>query len=242
MKHSLSECALSQSIGSQLEILGKNELMLGPKRVLIIDDHPICIDALKHAASQVSNELTMDACLSAQEAYACLPYQHYDALFLDLSLPDASGVEALAKVRAEQPNCAVAVVSANLDQNLVQKAMSLGCRGYIPKSLAFVDLVSAVTVVLHGGTYFSQEVLALLASDMATGKPDFHLSKAQTRVMRAVSKGLDNGTIAAELGIDIGTVKSHLSGIYKALGVRNRNAAILAFSAASETQMAKPAP
>ncbi|WFL76159.1 response regulator transcription factor [Altererythrobacter arenosus] len=204
--------------------------MAAKNRILIVDDHPICIDALEIAAHQAARDLVADHAATKAQMVARLRTVTYDAVFLDLALPDATGIAALQAARQTQPDTSIAIVSSSLDAPLVRDAMAAGAKAYLPKSLSLKELASAIAVVLHGGIYFPDHVLASLAPAVRNGtEASAKLSRMQLRVLEAAASGNSNKGISDELGIAVPTVKSHLSEIFRILEVSNRNEAILAF-------------
>ena len=198
-------------------------------RILIVDDHPVCVDAIALAARQAVDDLGIEDARSMGEMLECLRVKRFDAVFLDLTLPDATGIEALEEIRAAYPDCPVAVISANLDPHMVRETVGLGSRGYIPKSSSIDEIGRAVTVVLNGGVWFPDLSTLLVPADDTGPESVARLSKSQRRVLAAAADGLDNKSIGTKLGIALPTVKSHMSECFRILGVRNRSEAILAF-------------
>ena len=199
-------------------------------RILIVDDHPICIDALEVAARQAIAQVSVDHASSLAQMVARLLAHRYDAVFLDLALPDAQGTDVLKSARSVQPETAAAIVSSRLDASLVRAAMAEGARAFLPKSLPVKELSSAIAVVLHGGVYFPDHILATLAdANGAQDNPLSGLSKTQLRVLEVAATGLSNKAIGEQLGIALPTVKTHLSEVFRILNVKNRSEAILEF-------------
>lgn len=145
----------------------------------------------------------------------------FDALLLDLALKDCQGLANLAAVQALAPRLPVLVVSGNTAPDLPAKAAMLGARGFLNKTAPLSEMKSAIAVILEGGTWFPQREER---SENLTGR----LSPAQLRVMSELAQGKSNKLIAYSLGLTEPTIKSHLSAIYRALGVYNRSQALLA--------------
>jgi len=147
--------------------------------------------------------------------------ESFDALLLDLALKDCQGLANLAAVQAVAPRLPVLVVSGNAASDLPAKAAMLGARGFLNKTAPLAEMKSAIAVILEGGTWFPQR------EDQGE-RPIGRLSPAQLRVMSELAQGKSNKLIAYSLGLTEPTIKSHLSAIYRALGVHNRSQALLA--------------
>ena len=148
-------------------------------------------------------------------------------VMLDLMLPDAEGFSALLRLQQQLPSAGFVMVSARADRHSISMARAFGVSGYLSKSAPVETLVNAVGAVMRGEAVFPEEV----AADPVAA--DFHrriakLSAAQLRIMRSLIDGKLNKQIAGEMKITEGTVKQHVSAIFKKLDVHKRSQAILA--------------
>lgn len=199
--------------------------------VLIVDDHPLVGEALEVSIRRRYPDLDVGRVTSAAEAEA-FARRHVDRLrliLLDLMLPDADGFSALLRLQQIAPAGRIAIVSARTDAHTVSMARAFGVNGYLSKAQDVETLVNAVGALLNGEALFPTDAVA----DPAV--VDFHrrlatLSPAQLRVLRTLSEGISNKEIAADMHLTEGTVKQHVSAIFKKLGVSNRSQAILAAS------------
>lgn len=131
-----------------------------------------------------------------------------------------------------QPGLAIIIVSANEEPHVIRRAIDLGAAGYLPKSSGLTDLQSALLSVLEGERWIPallREPVARVApfskdADLAARLSS--LSAHQYRVLSLVAEGLLNKQIADRLGVQLRTVKAHMTRIMGRLGVRNRAQAI----------------
>ena len=134
---------------------------------------------------------------------------------------------------AAAPTTPVAVLSGEEDPNLIRATIEAGASGYIPKASSSEILVAALQLILAGGIYLPHKVLAGMEA-VTAGKGNSIeatkdlLSGRQTAVLLRAIQGQPNKVIAIDLGIAEGTVKTHLSAAFKALGVHNRTEAVFA--------------
>ena len=159
-----------------------------------------------------------------------------DLVLLDLSLPDAQGLTALDRVRERFPSVPLAVLSGNDDVHLIQAAYRQNISGFIIKNAKAEVLVSAVRLILSGGVYIPPELLTAamspaverkrVRSDRAREGNNSQLTPRQQEVLYLITKGCSNQEISESVGATIGTVKSHVVGILRALGVHSRTQAI----------------
>lgn len=200
------------------------------KRLLVADDHPLCVTALTMAAHAIDPAILVDRAGTLAETEACARAAAPDLVLLDLMLPDVQGFAGLALMRATLPGVPVAIVSSRDEEAVVRQAIALGARGYLSKASPLDQMIAAIRVLLAGGQWLPDGLLAAphgpAANDAATRVGS--LSVAQLRVLRAIADGRQNKQIAYDLQLAEPTVKSHLAAIFKKLGVANRTQAVLA--------------
>src|SRR3712207_5858534 len=147
-----------------------------------------------------------------------------DLCVLDLGLPDGSGVDLLAELRAAGWTTRV-VLSAADDPYSVRAAFVAGAQGYLLKSASPLVVADGVRLVLEGGVFADPSVASLLAAGLRGGPADSGVSELSAReieVLRLVSDGQSNKQIGDQLGLSALTVKSHLARIARKLGTGDR--------------------
>lgn len=211
-------------------------------RVLLIDDHEIVWNGTRRLLERLSRELDPAAdfvfeAVRDVEAACALAHDGFDLVLLDYHLPGLSGLEALQAVRSHFESVPVCMQSAEGDAARVTKVIEAGAAGFIPKSYHLDDMETALKLVLRHRIYLPAEfVLAQELSrdshpDGVTGDElvaflKTELSPRQRQVLALAARGLPTKLISRQLGIAEGTVKVHLSMVYRALGVRNRTDAL----------------
>lgn len=197
-------------------------------KVLSIEDHELFRDGLRQALTEMAPPVdVLEASLFEQGVATIREHEHELGLvLLDLNLPDGAGLEMLTKLREEFPLLPVAIVSGDSeDPSAMRRALDLGAVGFIPKSASRAVLVSALRLILAGGTYAPPEAL--------TAEPDRRVERVagltarQREVADLLTKGLTNKEIAGILGISADTVKNHVAAILDALEVTNRTEAVM---------------
>lgn len=198
--------------------------------ILIVDDHPLVGEAFELAIQGGYAHYDVGRVTSAAEAeaYARKHADRIKLVLLDLMLPDTTGFTAVLRMQQLLPDRPIAIVSARADAHSVAMARSFGVAGYLSKTMAFADMLIAIGPLLRGEKIFPADAPTASPASM-----DFHrklaaLSAAQLRVLTAVADGRLNKQIANDMGLTEGTVKQHMSAIFRKLGVNNRSQAILA--------------
>ncbi|MEP9403345.1 response regulator transcription factor [Sphingomonas sp. VNH70] len=201
--------------------------------ILVADDHPMCATALAMAARVVDPAVAIDSATTLAEAEGFARGARHDLILLDLMLPDVQGFAGLALLRAVRPEAPIAIVSGREDPAVIAQSIALGAAGFVPKSSPIDQMVAAIRTLLDGARWLPAGVdigahddrRVEVAQRMGT------LSIAQLRVLRAIANGHQNKQIAYDLQLAEPTVKSHLSAIFRKLGVSNRTQAVLALQA-----------
>jgi DNA-binding NarL/FixJ family response regulator len=188
---------------------------------------------LKFLLSDLDNSLYFSEAGSCDQAVELLADKEAQLILLDLNMPGTKGLGALQAVTAAAPTTPVAVLSGEEDPSLIRATIEAGASGYIPKASSSEILVAALQLILAGGVYLPHKVLAGMEA-VTAGKDNSIeatkdlLSGRQTAVLLRAIQGQPNKVIAIDLGIAEGTVKTHLSAAFKALGVHNRTEAVFA--------------
>jgi DNA-binding NarL/FixJ family response regulator len=195
-------------------------------RVLIADDHPLVRDALARTVAELDAQVqvqqagTLDGLLELARAGSA------DLALLDLNMPGMDGVAGLARVRAAAPSLPVVVASGQEDAATIRAVLAGGAVGFIPKSERPEVLLSALRLVLAGGTYVPARLVEVAAPGARIASAS-DLTPRQHDVLRLLLRGEPNKLIARELGLTEGTVKIHIAAILRALHVRNRTEAVV---------------
>lgn len=201
---------------------------------LIVDDHPLFVEALMLAVQPLLGRGQILSAGSLTDAARVLAGQRVGLVLLDLMLPDAGGVEGVARLRGLAAGARLAVVSGRADRVAISLVRAVGADGFISKSNPLALIQSQVQDVLAGKAVFPEEpTSAGVAAKIA------RLSPAQARVLAAAATGKLNKLIAADMNLSEATVKTHMSAILKRLGVHNRTQAILALAEASDPGSAR---
>ena len=215
-------------------------------RILMIDDHPLVLDALGAIVTMLAGIEGADRVATIGQALQMIAARPPYALHVvDMTLPDARDTQGIEQLRMMKPEVPVAVFTGNEDPMMVSAAFEAGARGYILKSAPADRILTGLRRVLNGGTYVPDELIDRLMATVdslraKTSGPiqdpddllaDMGLTHRQIDVLRLINKGMPNKLICRELNMAEGTVKSHLNQIYQQLGVHNRLQAILKIQA-----------
>jgi DNA-binding NarL/FixJ family response regulator len=203
-----------------------------PLRVLIADDHPLVLVAVRMMLEANEEIEVAGEARSAPEVLALVQRRNPDVVLLDLRMPGAEGGSLIAQLRDEHPAVKVVVLSASDDAASVRSALDAGACAYVLKSTKPVDIVSVLRDLRGGQTVFRPSSGALAASaPLANGAQEDPFTEAglterEVTILVAVASGSTTKAISAELWVSEHTVKFHLTNIYRKLGVANRSGAV----------------
>lgn len=190
----------------------------------------MCAAALRMAAHSVDPAMLVDGAGTLAQTEVLAREHKHALVLLDLMLPDMQGFAGLALLRSLRADIPIALVSSRDEPAVVRRAAALGARGFISKALPIDRMVSAIRVMLEGGQWFPDGMHGEAVADPTTDAAERlgSLSIAQLRVLRAIASGRSNKQIAYDLHLAEPTIKSHLSTIFKKMGVMNRTQAVIA--------------
>jgi two-component system NarL family response regulator len=189
-----------------------------PIRILVVDDHHVVRSGLA-ASLGLEDDLNVVAeAGSADEAVAQFRKHHPDVVLMDLRLPGANGTAATASLRREWPDARVLMFTTFDGEEDIYRAMQAGARGYLLKSAARGELLSAIRAIAAGERHLPPALAQRLAGRVAA--PD--VSEREREVLQLIARGKANKEIAAALGISEETVKRHASNLFVKMGVADR--------------------
>ncbi|MDP2808619.1 MAG: response regulator transcription factor [Rhodocyclaceae bacterium] len=201
-------------------------------KILVIEDHALVREGLLQALKVLEDEVET---LGAQDADVALKLlmsnEDVDLILLDLMLPGTSGMALLGVLRKRFPAIPVVILSALDDSDTVTRALRQGAAGFVPKSSSTDLMIDALHQVLAGEVYLPPRLReATSRGDNGRGKSvaeRYGLTTGQMRVLELLAQGKTNRQIADLLEVTEGTVKIHVSAIFKAMNVTNRSQALL---------------
>ncbi|MBA3995545.1 MAG: DNA-binding response regulator [Candidatus Accumulibacter sp. 66-26] len=206
-------------------------------KLLVVEDHALVREGLVQTLRQLENDVVIHEAADCDGAGALLERERdFDLVLLDLGLPGVDGLCCLGIFRQRYPAVPIVIVSAYDDAHTVNRALKNGASGFVPKAYSSDRLIAALREVLDGRIYTPEQMMPVnLGADLAHppigGEADpseFGLTERQSEVLALMTRGKSNRDIAEQLGLSEGTVKIHITAIFKALGVSSRTQALVA--------------
>ena len=191
-------------------------------RVLSVDDHPLLRQGIAAIIGSQPDMLLVAEANSGRDGIERFREHHPDVTLMDLRLPDMNGIDAMIAIRAEFPQARLIVLTTFEGDVEIQRALEVGARGYLLKSMPPKDLLDGIRQVHAGRRRIPPEVVAHLAEHLC----DEGLTAREVEVLREVAGGNRNRDIAERLSISEETVKVHVKHLLEKLGARDRTEAV----------------
>jgi DNA-binding NarL/FixJ family response regulator len=201
-------------------------------RLLIVDDHPAFRRGLELMLSDVDDIEVVAQAASGEEAVELAVQATPDVVLMDLRMPGLDGIESTRRLKRLHSSLSVVVLTMFEDDASVFAAMRAGARGYVLKGADQDEIERAVRAAAAGEAIFGPAIADRVILHFAQGgdypRPTFpSLTQREREVLSLIANGKGNAAIAHELGINLKTVRNHVSNVFTKLHVSDRASAIV---------------
>ncbi|MEN3306124.1 MAG: hypothetical protein V7603_2326 [Micromonosporaceae bacterium] len=204
-------------------------------RVLVVEDHQVVAEGLVMLLEDQPDLDVVGWAGSVARAGQAAAAQPLDVAIVDYRLPDGTGVEAVAAMRASRPELAVVFLSADDSDDAVLRALEAGASGYLVKSASGADVAAAVRRAAEGEILVpARQLAALLCRRRERARWQTERSRRlssltprERQVLGLMAEGKDNRDMAGELSISYTTVRSHVRHLLQKLGARSKLEAVV---------------
>lgn len=198
-------------------------------RVMLADDHLLMREGIKNLLEFDGKIKVIDEASDGEECIERLIASDPDVLLLDINMPKKNGLEVLQKIREDNIDVKVLILTVHNEIEYLIKAVDIGVDGYILKDSESVELKKAINIVMKGESYIQPKLVPILnnrlvSRDIDKDKID-SLTGREKEVLVQVANGMFNKEIANTLNISERTVKNHISNIFKKIDVSDRTQA-----------------
>jgi two-component system invasion response regulator UvrY len=181
-------------------------------RVAIVDDHAIVRAGLRQFLSeQVDLRVTGEAS-NGREVLDIVRQGDVDVILMDLSMPEHGGVDALAAIKAREPDLPVLILSGFPETHYATTLLRQGAAGYLNKECDPEEIVKAIRTVYRGRKYITPAVAELLADGLGNDQdklPHEQLSEREFQVFLRLAKGESVGAMAESMSLSVKTVSTY---------------------------------
>jgi DNA-binding NarL/FixJ family response regulator len=198
-------------------------------KILVVDAHPLALDALRPVLVKLAGAVTVAAARSAEAVWSGHPgLTGIDLLLIDIGLPDGQSQPLLAEALRHRPGLPVVMLAGPRERQQAGALVGRGARGCLPKSASSATMLAALRQVLAGNTYVPEpegRTAGIPDRPLETGRaaaPSPTLTARQLDVLKLMLQGRSNKDISRQLGLSPSTVKIHVAAVLKAFGVGTR--------------------
>lgn len=205
-----------------------------PLRLVLVDDHEMVLQGLVAMLGHFADAVQIVAtATSATRALADVAAEQPDIVLCDVRIGKESGLDLCRQITTQYPAVKVVLLTVYDDEHYLFQALRVGASGYILKRIDGAELVGHLRRVRDGETVIDPALagrVALSAARLNAGEfwPGAHLGLTQreSEVLEFLVSGHSNKGVAAKLVVSQDTVKTHIRGLYRKLGVSDRSGAI----------------
>ncbi len=192
--------------------------------LLVVDDHSLMLEGICRVVNKMPEAIVADAVTSGKRAVELIEKRDYDVHILDISIPDMSGFELIAKLRELNDQARIIVNTMHEEIWMVNRLVQCGVNAVILKASTPTELMAAIRSVLKGETYTCSR-FASISQKLGSVSAGLQFKNAPTRrerdVLEAVSKGLNTHEIAELLRISENTVETFRKRLISKFGAKN---------------------
>jgi DNA-binding NarL/FixJ family response regulator len=202
-------------------------LAVPPIRILVVDDHCVVREGIAILLERDTGMKIVGSAASGEEAVLAAHRLRPDVIIMDLVLPALNGIDATLRILSGLPRTRIIALSACHTSEHVYRALRAGVWGYVLKSAAGAELLSAIKTVTAGEQYVSPAISALFVDGMLgtliPTSPFDRLSVRERDVLRRIVAGATSSDIAQDLSLSRKTVDTYRGRMMVKLGVTNRS-------------------
>jgi DNA-binding NarL/FixJ family response regulator len=205
-----------------------------PLRLVLVDDHEMVLHGLVAMLGHFAAEVVVAGqATTAAGALTLVAEERPDVVLCDVRIGKESGLDLCRQITEQYPDTKVVLLTVYDDEHYLFQALRVGASGYILKRIGGEELVAHLLRVRDGETAIDHALagrVALSAARLSAGEfwPGAHLGLTQreSEVLALLVSGHSNKGVASKLVVSEDTVKTHIRGLYRKLGVSDRSGAI----------------
>jgi DNA-binding NarL/FixJ family response regulator len=198
-------------------------------KILLVEDHQIFREGLRALLKLEADIQIIGQAENGRQAVSLVDELTPDIVVMDIAMPLLNGLEAARQILKNHPSTKIILLSAHNDEAYVQKAISLGVKGYLIKQTAARALSEAIRKVASGKTFFSPHLTKRLDDPVlqnpTSASPNSpaatELTSRESEVLQLIAEGKANKETADELNISIKTVEKHRQSLMAKLQIHD---------------------
>ncbi len=199
-------------------------------RITLVDDHQLFRNGLKMLLDSFTDLEVVSESSNGKEFLDTLAADKPDIVLMDIDMPVMDGVEATGKAMKQFPELKIIALSMFGEEDYYYRMVDAGVKGFLLKDSGINEVKEAITTIIKGGSYFSQELLYHVIQKIKTRETESkmaNLSRRESEILLKICEGLSNQEIAEELFISKRTVDKHRANLLSKTGSKNTASLIL---------------
>jgi len=201
-----------------------------PLRILLVDDHEVVRRGLSVLLRARPDWEICGEASNGREAVLKTQKLNPDIVVLDIGMPDLNGLEATRQIAKAKPDTRVLILTLHDSDTLVQEVLNAGARGFLLKSDAARDLVTAVEALKNNKTYFTPKVASMVLEGYLRKKngvgaedpaPRAKLTPREREIVQLLAEGKSSREVADALGLSVKTAETHRANIMRKLNLHS---------------------
>jgi DNA-binding NarL/FixJ family response regulator len=205
-----------------------------PLRIVLVDDHEMVLHGLGAMLGHFPDEVeVVGQATTAETAFQLVGELRPDVVLCDVRIGQESGLDLCLQITTQHPDTKVVLLTVYDDEHYLYQALRVGASGYILKRIDGMELVGHLRRVGEGEIVIDHALagrVALSAARLSAGEfwsgAHLGLTQRESEVLALLVSGHSNKAVASELVVSEDTVKSHIRGLYRKLGVTDRSGAV----------------
>jgi DNA-binding NarL/FixJ family response regulator len=203
-------------------------------RVLIADDHEVVRQGILSLVKMLNQFEVCGEAMDGRDAVQKAKELRPDIVIIDIGMPQLNGLDATRQIMRERPSTKVLVLTMHDSEQVVREVLEAGARGYLLKSDAGRDLVSALEALQLNKTFFTTKISEMVLASFLNSRTmeptpsnALGLTSREREVIQLVAEGKSTKEVAVTLGLSVKTADTHRSNLMRKLGVHSVSELVL---------------
>lgn len=197
-------------------------------KILLVDDHVLLRQGLENLLKTIPDFNIIGSVASGEDAINFCDHKKPDLILMDIMMKGMNGLETARWIKDKDPEIKIIILSSEVNEELISKAMKSKANGYIPKTEDKDTMIEAIRTVMNNKPYFSKQITDIIfesyikdQTSPAVIRKNTDLTKREVEILEKIASGYSNQAIGDQLFISIKTVESHKANILSKLNLKN---------------------
>jgi DNA-binding NarL/FixJ family response regulator len=204
-------------------------------RILIADDHEVVRHGVRSLLQAHDGWEVCGEAADGRDAVAKAAGLKPDIIVMDIGMPNLNGLDAAREILRESPRAMILILTIDESEQVMREVLNAGARGFLLKSDAGRELVTAIEALQQHRTYFTSKVAELVLNGYLTGRnpapvPEVsqdRLTRREREVVQLLAEGKTTKEVAGVLGMSVKTAETHRSNVMRKLNFHSVSQLVL---------------